>query len=96
MFQQDNSISKYLSHKHIKQPFVSQNNINNQVDEDGEKVGNKEKKKFTISKNIDTYKDENAPTLKAKFKNIKEKLGNIFAKISTEDNKEIKNPIYRL
>ena len=67
-------------------------NVNN-VDEDNEKIGNKERKKFQIKKNIDTYKDANTPDLKTRIINLKESLSNMFAKINPKDN--IKNPIYK-
>ena len=66
---------------------------NNQLDEDGEKLGNKERKKFNIKKNIDTYRDENTPDLKTRFKNFKQSLTNAFGKVDPKN--DIKRPIYK-
>jgi len=69
------------------------NNDTQQVDKDNEKVGNKERKKFKLKKNVDTYKNENTPDLKTRLKNFKEKLSLSLNKIQPKDN--IKNPVFR-
>ena len=65
----------------------------NWVDKDGEKVGNKERKKFKINKNIDTYRDENTPDLKTRFTNFKQTIADAFASVNPKE--DIKRPIYR-
>ena len=63
------------------------------VDEDGEKIGNKERKKLNIKKNIDTYRDENTPDLKTRFNNFKQTISNAFGKIDPKN--DIKHPVYK-
>lgn len=65
----------------------------NSVDEDGEKLGNKERKKFNIKKNIDTYRDENTPDLKSRFNNFKQTITKAFGKIDPKN--DIQHPIYK-
>ena len=67
-------------------------NTNVGIDEDGEKIGNKEKK-FKLKKNIDTYRDANTPSLKARITNFKDKISGVLGNINPKEN--LKNPIYR-
>ena len=57
---------------------------------------NSKRKKLKLTKNIDTYKDENTPNLKSKIENIKSNIGDFFSKFSKSDiNDKIDNPVYR-
>ena len=51
---------------------------------------NEQNKKFKFKSNVDTYRNENTPTLKSKFSNVKE-----FFKGFKNPKRDIKNPIYR-
>lgn len=51
------------------------------------------KKKFKITSNIDTYRDENTPTLSAKFEKIKTSVSSFFNKFKPSKNQ---NPIQKL
>ena len=72
---------------------TTDNNNTQNVDNDGEKSGNKERKKFNIKKNIDTYRDESTPDLKTKFNNFKQSISDAFGKINPEN--EIEHPIIK-
>ncbi len=55
----------------------------------------KERKKIKITKNIDTYKDDNTPSLRTRWENIKQTFNNMFNASIKPKFKEIKNPVYR-
>jgi len=87
---------KYNSNQGMNNNYYTpdiDNNTNNNVDTDGEKIGNKERKKFTITKNIDTYRDENTPDLKTRFNNFKQSITNSLNKVNPKE--DIKRPIYK-
>ena len=73
------------------------NNTQNDVDNQNQtNQNNKEKKRFKLKKNIDTFKDENEPSIKTKLGNIKNSITNFFSKSKKMDlNDKIDNPIYR-
>lgn len=50
------------------------------------------KKKFKLKKNLDTYKDENTPTIKERFSKIKINVQNFFQKFSRPNDKT-ENPV---
>ncbi|MBR6779107.1 MAG: hypothetical protein IKM43_03075 [Clostridia bacterium] len=52
------------------------------------------KKKFKLKKNVDTYKDENTPTVSAKITTIKNNISNFFNKFSKKE-KKVENPVYK-
>ena len=71
------------------------NNLNNTPNIENNQTNNsaeKKNKKFKLTKNIDTYRDANTPTVKEKFNNIKTSVTNFFSK---KPKKEIENPIYK-
>lgn len=69
-------------------PHIDNNLNNNQ--------SKKERKKLKITKNIDTYKDENTPNLKSRWENIKQTFNSIFnANVKPKNSNYIKNPVYR-
>ncbi len=79
----------------------SNNNTTNSVDnskntqntqENSKKIENK---KFKLTKNIDTYKNDNTPSLSTRFKNFKESFSKFFSKIS-KPNKGIEKPLHNL
>ncbi len=72
----------------------SDNNLQSERPVEGKKNDTKNKKK--LQKNIDTYKDENTPTLQARFKNITKTISNFFNKLSADKKDKLKNPIYKM
>lgn len=53
-------------------------------------------KKLKINKNVDTYRDENTPTLSTRITNIRNSINGFINKIKGPNkNNKIKNPIYR-
>lgn len=75
----------------------SVDNNTNKQDIEENKLDNtqiKERKRLKITKNIDTYRDENTPTISAKFAKIKDSVNGFFDKFKPRDNSE--NPIYKL
>lgn len=71
------------------------NNENTQ-DIKGNNENKKDKKKFQLKKNIDTFKDENEPDIKTKLNNIKNNITGFFSKFKKSDlNDKISNPVYR-
>ena len=70
----------------------TQNNVENNKTSMQEK---KEKKRFKLEKNIDTFKDENEPDIKTKLGNIKNSIASFFGKSKLDLNDKIDNPIYR-
>ena len=71
----------------------SVNNANNTQNSDNNRPIKQPRKKFNISKNIDTYRSENTPSLSTRFKNFKASIKKFFDK-STD--KGIENPIHNL
>ncbi len=67
---------------------------NNTQDIENNKKLEKKKFKFYISKNIDTYKTGDAPTLSAKFKDFKNSFAKFFKKLRPETG--VENPIYNI
>lgn len=53
------------------------------------------KKKFNIKSNIDTYRDQDTPTLSAKVNNLKQSINSFFGKIKSRKN-NAENPIHKL
>ena len=51
-------------------------------------------KKSKLTKNIDTYRNENTPSLRSKFKNFKQSVSKFFSKFSKPKNDTV-NPVYR-
>lgn len=83
-------------------PYVENNkvendnlNTSNGVDntsntQQNENIENKKpKKKFKLEKNIDTYRDENTPTVSAKLTIIKDSISNFFDKFKNNEEAEI-------
>lgn len=71
---------------------------NNQITQNTEEKTtiNTVKKQRKLTKNIDTYKDENTPTLSAKLKKFKQSVSNFFSKLSLPKKEgQYKNPIYK-
>jgi len=60
------------------------NNTNTQENDNIETE--KPKKKFKLQKNIDTYRDENTPTVSAKLTIIKDSISNFFDKFKSEQD----------
>ncbi len=58
------------------------------------KNSKKEKRKFKLQKNIDTYKDANEPDIKTKLGNIKNSITGFFSKFKSDDEKKIQNPVF--
>lgn len=75
-----NRYSQYENYNRNVANSVDSNNTTQDVDRDGEKKGNKERKDFKLIKNVDTYKDTNAPTLKSKIAKIKTTFNKMFKK----------------
>lgn len=69
----------------------SVNNANNTQNIDTNTKQTKTKKKG-LQKNVDTYKDENAPNLSAKFNKIKQSINNFFSKLKPKN--KLKQPFY--
>lgn len=73
--------------------------VNKDIDtqnKDTNMKNNSKRKKFKLTKNVDTYKDENTPNLKSKIDNIKSNIGEFFSKFSKTDlDNKIDNPIYK-
>lgn len=88
---QNNSSSNSVNNNENTQDIV--NRVNQ--DETTNK-SQKEKKRFKLKKNIDTFKDENEPDIKTKLGNIKNSISGFFNKfkISGLEDK-IDNPVYR-
>lgn len=57
------------------------NNTTNGVDKSNN-TPHKQNKKFKLSKNVDTYRDENTPTPKMRFSNIKQSVSDFFSRFS--------------
>ena len=55
----------------------------------------KDKKKFKLTSNIDTYRDQNTPTLSARIQSMKESINEFFGKFKPRKN-NAENPIYKL
>ena len=80
-----------------------QNTTTNSVDSDNttldkvqEKSEKRNKKLNKLQKNIDSYRDENTPSLKSKFNKFKQSVSNFFAKFSVPKQKgQYENPIYK-
>lgn len=75
----------------VENTLNTQNNVQNtMVDNSQMKEKNKDnkKKRFRLSKNIDTYRSENTPSLSARIKNIKATL--------MQNKPEVRNPIFKL
>lgn len=73
------------------QPTNGVENKNNTQDTDNEtKKEKREKRKFQLKKNIDTFKDENEPDIKTKLGNIKNSISSFFGL-----NEKIENPVSR-
>ena len=83
-----NTTSNGVNHENNTQNDVDKQNQTNQT--------NKENKRFKLKKNIDTFKDENEPSIKTKLGNIKNSITNFFSRSKKLDlNDKIDNPIYR-
>ncbi len=54
---------------------------------------NKPAKKKGLIKNIDTYRNENTPTLSSRINNVKQSISGFFGKFSKPREQHIKNPI---
>ena len=65
---------------------------NNNTQNKEQNVGRAKNKKFKISKNVDSYKDVNTPTLTTRFGKIKNAVSGFFNKFHKKDKA---NPIYR-
>ncbi len=71
-------------------------NKNNTQDIENEKINKKQKKRFELKKNIDTFKDENEPSIKTKLGNIKNSITGFFSKFKKSDvNDKLEYPVYR-
>lgn len=82
-----NSIQNNNNTQHIEE----NNNNENET-----RQSKKEKKRFKLKKNIDTFKDENEPSIKTKLGNIKSSISGFFSKFKQSDlNDKIENPISR-
>ncbi len=67
-------------------------NTTNSVD-NNQTTQQKQPRRKKFQKNIDTYRDENTPTLKSKFEKFKQSVKGFFSKVNPND--KAKNPIYR-
>ena len=87
----NNKINNYPLNSVDNSQSTQYNNTNTHEDK-----SQKEKKRFKLEKNIDTFKDENTPDIKTKLGNIKNSISNFFNKfkISNFEDK-IENPVYR-
>lgn len=56
----------------------------------------KEKKKFKLKSNIDTYRDESTPSIKTKIQNFKSSINSFFNRASLNPKNNIEKPIYKL
>lgn len=78
----------------------SENNHNNTQHIDNNSnlaTENKDKKKFKLNKNIDTYEDENEPHIKVKIAKIKNGIQKFFTGFKKSDlSDKAENPIYKL
>ncbi len=73
---------------------VNQNENTQNIENNDKKDNTKKTKKLT--KNIDTYKDENTPSLKAKLNKFKQSVTNFFAKFSNPKKEgHYENPIHK-
>lgn len=74
---------------------VDKTNNTQQIEENKNQTNTETKtKKSKLTKNIDTYRDENTPTLRSKFKNFKQSISNFFGKFSKPKSDTV-NPVYR-
>ncbi|MBE5741303.1 MAG: hypothetical protein E7351_02115 [Clostridiales bacterium] len=75
---------------------INQNTQDNQQAENKTHDEQKQEKRFKLTKNIDTYRDENTPDLKVRFQNIKNNITGFFNKFKKggiED--KIQRPVYK-
>ena len=77
-----------------KQPITSDTTTDNTQHVDNIK-SDKPKKKFTLTKNVDTYKNASTPSLNTKFANIKSSVSKFFGKFKNV-NKNIDGSTYKI
>lgn len=75
------------------------NNIENTQDtgmNNNQNTDTTKKKEKRFKKNIDTYRDENTPTLSARFKNFKQSVSEFFSKFKKPNDAHYRTPIHKL
>ena len=88
-------IQNYSNYEKINTNNGIESNNNTQNIE-AKKDSKKNKKRFELKKNIDTFKDENEPPIKTKLGNIKNSITGFFSKFKKGDvNDKVEYPIYR-
>ena len=75
----------------VDNSVTTQDNVQNNNTNTNNHVTNK---KFKLTKNIDTYRDENTPTPSMKLNNIKNKITDFFSNFSRKKDK-IENPVFK-
>ncbi len=75
----------YANDKKVERIDETTNSVNNNSNTQNMK---KNKKKFKLTKNVDTYRDDNTPTVSAKLGVIKNSISDFFSKFKTNE-KEI-------
>ena len=71
----------------------TKNSVDNQ--DNTQNVEKKTKRKKKINKNIDTYKNEDTPSVKEKLGRIKSNVSEFFSKFRPKNDDKVKNPVYR-
>lgn len=91
-----NNFRNYPNNNYAENPnntiYGEQNNQNTK-DVENNNSNSERPKKLKFNKNIDTYRDENTPSLKTKFGNMKKNVSSIFSKFKHKGDK-FQNPIY--
>lgn len=91
-----NNYNNLNSENNTKESVNNDNTTQNMDNSDTTRKTDKTTKKKKLSKNIDTYKDSNTPTLKAKFNKFKNSVSNFFAKFSNPKKEgHYENPIHK-
>ncbi len=83
-----NGLNPYMNRNGLpyqnQQMQENQPNTNTSVNSNNNTQSKVEKKKFKLAKNIDTYKDENTPSPKIRFNNIKQSVSSFFSRFSNK------------
>lgn len=91
-----NNYNNLNNENNTKESVNNDNTTQNMDNSNTTRKTDKTTKKKKLSKNIDTYKDSNTPTLKAKFNKFKNSVSNFFAKFSNPKKEgHYENPIHK-
>ncbi len=93
----NNANGNYIRENQNNNPAEQNSNNTRSSDTQSDSTQNKRKrKKFKLNKNVDTYKDENTPSPKARINNFRESVNEFFAKFSKPNKRDnVQNPIYK-